>query len=105
MFICRVWWSRFLSTTRGQGQLHVNVWESKTHRAIKKVWVACHFPQLHDHVHESCLALFLPSETINCIYVLFKHATVPLSLHIRQTNINVDFLFYGYNQYRGQTVS
>ncbi len=30
----------------------------ETYRAIEEVRVACYFSQLHDHIHEPCLALF-----------------------------------------------
>lgn len=95
MLVCCVWWPRFLSTTHKKQSANAARYGSEAYRAIKEVWVTGHFPQLHDHIHESCLALLLASKTINCINVLFKHATVPLSLHIRQANINVDLLFYG----------
>jgi hypothetical protein len=69
--------------------------EGRAYCAIEEVRVACHFSQLHDHIHEPCLALLLAGKTIDCINVLFKHATVPLALHVRQANINVDLLFCG----------
>jgi len=66
-----------------------------TYRAIEEVRVACYFSQLHNHIHEPCLALFLASKAIDRIDVLFKHTTVPFPLHIRQANVNVNLLLYG----------
>ena len=55
--------------------------------------MACYFSQLHDHIHEPCLALFLARQAIDSVNVLFEHAPIPLSLHVCQTNINVYLLF------------
>src|SRR5712672_2240569 len=77
----------------GYNQLCDQMIREKPYCAIEEVWVTCHFSQLHDHIHKPCLSLFLASETIDRVNVLLKHATVPLSLHIRQANINVNLLF------------
>jgi hypothetical protein len=66
---------------------------TETYCAIEEVRVACHFSQLHDHIHEPCLALFLASQAIDSVNILFEHAAIPLSLHVRQTHINVNLLF------------
>lgn len=34
-----------------------------THCSVKKIWMTSDFTQLHDHVHEACLAFLLASKT------------------------------------------
>jgi hypothetical protein len=76
---------------------------------IKQVRMAGNLPQLHDHVHESCLPFLLARETyivdknisyaisrlhtINSIYIFLKNGSIPLPLHVSQANIDIDFLF------------
>lgn len=47
---------------------------------------------LHDHVHESGLALFLPRKAVDGIDILLEHRSIPLALHFRKADVDIDLL-------------
>ena len=50
------------------------------------------FTQLHDHVHETRLALFLARETVDGVDVLLEHGAIPLALHLGERDEDVGLL-------------
>lgn len=64
----------------------------RTHRSIEEVRVASDLAQLHNHVHEPSLALLLSGQAVDSIDILLENGTVPLALHVRQADVDVDLL-------------
>ena len=50
-------------------------------------------PHLHDDVHQAILILLLAGQAVDSLDILFQHRPIPLALHVRETDVNVDFLF------------
>jgi len=82
---------------------------NSTYCAIKQVWMTGHFAQLHDNIHKTSFAFLLAgqtcksvrqakylqcieSHTIDSVYVFLENRTIPFALHLRQPNVDVDFL-------------
>jgi len=65
-----------------------------THCAVEQVRMTGHLTQLHDHVHQARLAFLFAGQTIDGVDIFLKHGAIPLPLHVRQRDIDVNFLLY-----------
>ena len=67
--------------------------------AVEEVRVTCHLTQLHDHVHETRLALLLAGQAVDGVDILFKHRAIPFPLHLGERNEDVNLFLYGGSKY------
>lgn len=56
--------------------------------AIEEIWVVCTFSKVHKNVHQPSLLNF--SGTVYNVNVLHQDLRVPLTLHLRQSNVDLD---------------
>src|SRR5258706_13408698 len=62
----------------------------KTHQSDQRLDVEMIETNLHDDVHQPRLAFLATSQAIDCVDILLEDRAIPLPLHIRQANVDVD---------------
>lgn len=77
-----------------QVRMASNFAELRNKRGQTRRWCRweCDEADLHDDVHQSILVLLLARKTIDSFDILLQHRAVPFLLHLRQADVDVDFL-------------